>query len=344
MSASQPQSQSSSRLKALFGLVLALVIGFIVVIGITWWVIGSPPRSQAIAVAEGVSLSEFAVLPADDAYPAALAISADGTVFTGSYATGALWFISPDGDATEIPAARDRIGSITGLDVAHDGALYILDRVSALEQQGAVVWRYAAGELESLFQIPHSDSAGFLPDDIAVDNAGRIFISDRSGHVLRYTADGEPLGANGEPYWWSLPCAAGCEATGLAYDQTNDDLLVADAATDAVYRLDLADDLPSEFQRLYDSGGQENDYGFDGIDIARDGRVYVARLARNRVARLVDGQLITLARDFRGASDLVYDQARRRLIVTNWNQFSLGFGTQPQLPFALDAVELGVSS
>ena len=341
MTEAQPSPDRSTRLKALFALVLTLIIGAIVVIAITWWVIGSAPRSQAVPLAEGLAVREFAILPADDAYPAALAISADGTVYTGSYQTGALWSISPEGDVREIAGARDLIGSITGLDVAPEGALYILDRIAALEAKGAVVWRYAAGELESLFQIPHFEFRGFLPDDIAVDQAGKIYISDRLGHVLRYAADGAPIGREGEPTWWYLPCRAGCEATGLAYDAAKDDLLVADAAAEAIYRIDLAADSPSNKQVLYDGGGQGHDYSFDGIDVAADGAVYIALLNANRVARLEEGALVMLAKDFRGASDLVYDGARRRLIVTNWNQFSLGFGTRPQLPFALDVVELG---
>ena len=84
-------------------------------------------------------------------------------------------------------------------------------------------------------------------------------------------------------------------------------------------------------------------YGFDGIDVTPAGEIYLALLAWNRAAHLQDGELRMLARDFRGASDLVYDAARGRLIVSNWNQFSLGFGTRPQLPFALDAIELSAA-
>ena len=101
----------------------------------TWWVVGSAPRSQAVAERDGISVSEFAALPDEDAYPAALAIAADGTVYTGSYQTGALWAISPDGAISEIADSRARIGSITGLDLGPDGALYILDRIAALESK-----------------------------------------------------------------------------------------------------------------------------------------------------------------------------------------------------------------
>ena len=340
MTETEQKPARSARLKALLTIALALIIGIAIVIAITWWVIGSAPRSQATAVADGVTVREFATLPAADAYPAALAISADGTVFTGSYQTGALWSISPAGAVREIAGARDLIGSVSGLDVAPDGNLYILDRIAALEAKGAVVWRYAAGALESLFHIPPFDYFEMLFDDIAVDAAGRIYLSDRRGHVLRYAADGAPLGLDGEPYWWYLPCSAGCEATGLAYDRADDALLIADAAAEAIYRIDLAEDRPEDVQRLYGAGAEDQGYGFDGMDVAPAGEIYLALLAQNRVARLGDGALVMLAKDFRGASDLVFDAARQRLIVANWNQFSLGFGTRPQLPFALDVIEL----
>ena len=329
----------STRLRALLGLGLSLLVGALVVIGITLWVIGSPPRSQAVALLDGISVAEFAALPDDDAYPAALALAADGTVYTGSYQTGALWAISPAGEAREIAGARQLIGSVTGLDVAPDDALYILDRISALEAKGAKVWRYDGGELSLRFAVPDRPNLGFLPDDIAVDSAGRIYISDRLGHLLAFEADGRSLAADYDPYWWLLPCASGCEATGLAFDEMRDAILLADAANDSVYRIALADGAPGESERIFQAG-QDSGYGFDGIDIAPSGEIYLALLAQNRVARLDGQQLTMLAKDFRGASDLVYDAARERLIVANWNQFSLGFGTRPQLPFALDALEL----
>lgn len=339
---SEPDSNPSSftRFRALLALLITLLIGAVLIIAMTWWVVGSAPRSQAIAEREGVSVSEFAALPDDDAYPAALAIGADGTVYTGSYQTGALWSISPDGALSEIAETRARIGSITGLDIAADGALYILDRVSALESKGAVIWRYHGGELHSVVQIPADPSIGvMLPDDIAVDGAGLIYISDRDpARTWRYSSAGENLGV-----FWRPPAGVEAAPTGLAYDAGRDAVLISDSAQDALYRVpagasDLAEAIDAA-ETLFNDEGRQG-YGFDGVDVTPDGQIYLALLAWNRAARLGDGELQMLARDFRGASDLVYDGARNRLIVTNWNQFSLGFGTRPQLPFALDAVAL----
>ena len=340
MAESDSTSSSFTRFRALLALLITLLIGAVVIIAATWWVVGSAPRSQAVAEREGVSVSEFAALPDEDAYPAALAIAADGTVYTGSYQTGALWAISPEGDVSEIAETRQRIGSITGLDVAPDGALYILDRISALESKGAIVWRYHAGELQSLLQIPADPSFGtLLPDDIAVDMAGLIYISDRDpARVWRYSSGGENLGV-----FWRPSAGEEVAPTGLAYDPRRNAILISDSAQDALYRVpagasELASAIDST-ETLFNDQGRQG-YGFDGVDVTPEGEIYLTLLAWNRAARLDNGELVMLARDFRGASDLVYDAARDRLIVTNWNQFSLGFGTRPQLPFALDVIKL----
>ena len=324
-----------TRARALLFLLASLAIGALLIVVMTWFVIGSAPRTQAVAIDESITVREFVALPDDDAYPAALALGPDGTLYTGSYQSGALWSISREGAISEIEGSRDRIGSVTGLDVAPDGALLVLDRVSALDAKGAVIWRYAEGELSTIVEIPHDEEIGVvLPEDIAVDGAGTVYISDRkTGRVWRYAADGENLGI-----WWQLPCADVCAATGLAYDPANDDILVTDSEANAIYRVSLNDGANTDVLLVAD----ENDKGFglDGIAVTPAGEVYVALLGWNRVARLQDGELVMLAREFRGASDLAYDKMTDRLFVTNWNQFSLGFGTRPQLPFAVDVIEL----
>jgi sugar lactone lactonase YvrE len=333
------------RLRALLFLLLSLAFGAALIVAMTWFVIGSAPRSQAVAMKEDVSVSEFASLPDDEAYPAALTIQADGALYTGSYQTGALWSISPTGDVREIEGSRERIGSVSGLDVAPDGALYILDRIAPLDAKGAVVRRLANGELASLFAIPYESlPGGALPDDIAVDSRSRIYISDRLGRVLRYGQDGEIMGRHGEPYWWSPPCGDKCEITGIAYDRANDALLIADPAAETVYQVEITDGRPGDERSVLPPAAQKNDYGFDGIAVTPNGRIYIALLNWNRVARINNGELTMLATNFRGASDIAFDPARNRLYVTNWNQFSLAFGTRPQLPFAIDVIQFETPS
>lgn len=322
-----------ARLRALLFLLLTLLIGAALIFAMTWFVVGSAPRSRPLAVAEGVVAREFAVLPGDEAYPAALALAQDGTLYTGSYKTGALWAIDPAGTVREIPTADERIGSVSGLDAA-DGALYILDRITPLDAQGAVVWRYAGDRLESIVAIPPGRVDGvMLPDDIAVDRDGNIYIGDREPpRVLRFSESLRSF----EVFW--LPDDSSAAPTGLAYEGLRHALLVTDSANDAILRVPV--DAPRESETLF-ADANDSGYGFDGIDVAPDGEVYLALLGWNRAARLQNGELEMLARDFRGASDVALDAGRGRLYVTNWNQFSLGFGTRPQLPFAIDVIELG---
>lgn len=339
MTAAAPTKPSGfTRARALLFLLAALALGVVVIALMTWWVIGSAPRTQAVAIDEDVTVAEYIALPDDDSYPAALALADDGALYTGSYQTGALWSIA-DGLVHEIPDSRARIGSVSGLDIASDGALFILDRIKPLEAQGAVIWRYAAGDLSVIAQIPNDKTIGLaLPDDIAVDRAGFIYVSDRDPpRVWRYTLDGRNQGI-----WWQ---AADDESapTGLAYDSFRHAILITDSERDVIYQVsaDAADWRAARRQTeiLYQDDG-ENGYGLDGIAASPQGDVYVAMLAWNRAARLDGGELTMLAKDFRGASDLVYDPNKDTLFVTNWNQFGLGFGTRPQLPFALDAVDL----
>ena len=185
-------------------------------------------------------------------------------------------------------------------------------------------------------EIPNDRSVGLvLPDDIAVDSAGRLYVTDRDGKVSRYTRDGEFLGV-----WWWGDCRANCSLTGIAYDPVEHAMLITDSGREAVFRVrSIDEDFGANTEWLY-YVEEGNDYGFDGITVTADGEIYVALLGWNRVARLEDGALVMLAKDFRGASDLVYDPARDSLYVTNWNQFGLGFGTRPQLPFAIDVIDL----
>lgn len=343
----QDAASDFTRFRALLFLIGTLAVGAVVIVLMTWWVIGSAPRSVAVAVADSVTVEEYITLPDDDSYPAAIAIADDGTLYTGSYASGAIWTITSDGFISEIADTREKVGSVSGLDIADDGSLIILDRVEALDAEGAIVWRYADGELSSVVQIPNDETVGvMLPDDIAVDSEGFIYITDRDpARVWRYTSDGINQGV-----WWQPPASSDEEPsapTGLAYNPTDDAILITDGEQDAIYRVSAsATDLDEALQNtelLYVDTGN-NDFSLDGITVSPFRGIYVALLGWNRVAQLEDNQLVMLAKDFRGASDVAYDADKDALFVTNWNQFSLGFGTSPQLPFALDIVDLSPES
>ncbi len=335
------------RIIVFIGLVLLVVAGMVAItLPIVTFSYNDTPRSTAVAMLENITVREFAQLPDANAYPAALTITSDGTLFTGSYVNGMVWRISPEGSVSEIPGTGATIGAITGLDVAADGTLYILDRRQPLETQGAVVWRLATdGTLE---QMTEADSTMLrLPYDLAVDTNQIIYVSDahpQSRMIWRYSVANQTLDS-----WWQLP--EGSVPTRLFYNADDNTLLVADTGNNRLYQAAINAANPAdEATLLYEFAGDAGTApGLDGVVVAPNKRIFVAALGLNRVAQLnpETKTLDYLAGAFRGSSDLAYDAARQRLYVTNWEQRALlpqpflifQIDILPHLPFALDVIE-----
>src|SRR5215475_3072036 len=75
-------------------------------------------RATSVPLISDVTVSQFAALPDDNSYPESVAVALDGSVYTGSYVTGAIWKITPAGDVSEVPGTRDGIGAAMGIAVA----------------------------------------------------------------------------------------------------------------------------------------------------------------------------------------------------------------------------------
>lgn len=320
--------------------ILLMVGGLALIAGVTLLLIVSSiqaeGRRRAVPLLEGVSVRELAALPDGDSFPAAVAVAPDGRVVTGSYVTGALWLVGADGQVTEIPGSREAIGSVAGLAFAPDGALYIVDQLDADPRtSGGLVQRLAPdGSISRFAQI--NDGRGFVtPDDVALDAAGRVYVSDRGrDEIWRFAPDGAGQA------WWTPPPQDGIESyepTGLAYAAAADALIITDGLNNIIYRVAVADGATTT---LYQHGARPDPPGFDGVTLAPDGTLYVAATGQNGVARLDGAELVYVAGLFRGASDVDFS-APNRLIVTNFDSFSLVVpAVQPRLPFALDVVEL----
>lgn len=304
-------------------------------------------REQAVAQAANFGVAEFVQLPGEDAYPAALAVAADGTLYTASYVTGAVWAITPDGQLNEIAGTREALGSVTGMAVGADGTLYVVDQLSAdIRAAGGIVRRISGlpdnPAISDFAQI--GDARGFVePADIVLDAQGFVYVSDRGrGEIWRFDADG----TNGALWWAETALVAGVlpAPSGMAFDAQNNALIVVDGDANAVYRLRTAD---TSQEVLYLHGGRANPPGFNGVTVAADGRVYVAMLGTRAVGYLtastdtaLQGDLAVVAGPFRGASDVAYVSVPDpRLYVTNFDQVGLVLpGIRPQLPFALDVI------
>lgn len=322
--------------------VLLFVGGLMLIIAVTvfliLWSINTTPRELAVAVVDTITVTEFAQLPDDDAYPARVAVGADGLIYTGSYATGALWIIGSAGQPNEFPDVRDAVGSLTGLDVAADGTLYLLDRLTFNPRSaGGTIWRVSPqGIVTELGGIP--DETGFIaPGDLTLDADGNLYVTDRGRReVWRFAGDGSAAALV-----WTVPGdderATEVVPTGIAYDASTSTLIVSDSEAGTIFRVNPANGQSSI---VYRYPGQTHPPGFDGVTVAPDGTIYAAALGQRSVVQVQNGDIVYLARGFRGGSDVAYHNGR--LIVTNFDQRSLVLpGLEPQRPFALDVIELG---
>jgi len=295
-------------------------------------------RTEATAMSADVTVRQFAVLPDDDAYPGAVTVSPDGTVYTASYASGVVWKMDSEGTVSELPGTRTSIGAAAGLQAVADGSIYVVDQLDTdMSTGGGDVKRIAPDGSVSVF-ADGPDSRGFVvPYDVAVDDTGRVYVSDRGrNQVLRFDADG-----TNPTVWWAPPDASDGRihaVTGLAYDPATQAIIVTDPEVNLIYRVTLAD---AQTTVIYDHNRRPDAPGFNGVTVTPDGTIYVAALGVNRIARVTSSGLQYLAEGFRGASDVAY-AAPNRLYVTNFDQFSLAVtSVNPRLPFALDVIELG---
>ncbi|MBZ0299135.1 MAG: SMP-30/gluconolactonase/LRE family protein [Anaerolineae bacterium] len=318
-----------------------LVGGVLLIVAITVGLIllsFNTGRDQSVALVEGVTAGEFAVLPDDDAYPATVAVGPDGAVYTASYVSGAVWSITPDGSVRELPGTRAAFEAVSGLAVGPDGTLYVidLDDANPLTLGGEVRRIDPQGSITP-FAVPGDERGFLLPDDLALDAQGRVYVSDRGrAEVWRFEADG-----SGGIAWWTPPEAGSGDdtrpaPTGLSYDSAHDALIITDSNLNTIYRVSIT---TGEGEQLYRHVGQEYVPGLDGVTTAPDGTIYAAALEQNGLVRLKDGDLEYIAGVFRGLSDVAYFEGK--IYAANFDSFSLLVPlVHPRLPFALDVIEL----
>ncbi|MBZ0280140.1 MAG: hypothetical protein K8L97_05335 [Anaerolineae bacterium] len=320
--------------------ILLMVGGLALLVGLVAFLVAGAlsGRSQSVGLLEGVTVQEFAILPDNDSYPAAVAVSPDGRVYTGSYKTGALWVMDTDGKATEIPGSRDAIGAVAGLTVGADGVVYIVDQNDSDPRTsgGSIKRLNTDGTISDFATLP--DGQGFVAvDDLARDSAGNLYVSDRGrDEIWRFAPDG-----SGELWWTPVPIESitAYEPTGLAYDPVNDALIVTDGTNNILYRVAVSDATTTI---LYQHGDRPDAPGFDGVTVLPDGTIYVAALGQGGLARLEGDSLMYVAGLFRGGSDVDHDPAGKRLYVSNFDSFSLVVqAVAPSLPFTIDVVTLG---
>lgn len=322
-------------------LIFALIFGGILmaIVGLTALLIAAslnPERQDAVSLAEGVTVRQLAALPDDDAYPPSVAAVVGG-VYTGSYVTGAVWRIDADGTVAEAAGTRDAIGAVSGLAAAPDGTLYVVDQLDTdTRSAGGDVKRLSPDGSLGVFADLASEGGFTTPDDITLDGAGRVYVSDRGrNEIWRFEPDG-----SGAVLFWSLAAEAENQVavTGLAYDPVSDGIIVTEPERNVIYRVPVTG---GEAEILYQHPA-DAPYppGFDGATVTPEGVVYVAALGQNGIVRVENGTIQYIAGQFRGSSDVdTVDGVR--LYVANWDQSALAIPVvQPRLPFGVDVIAI----
>jgi sugar lactone lactonase YvrE len=319
----------------IIGGVLLLIVAAIILVLTS---VNSSADTTILAVAEGVTVSEFARLPDADSYPASLALGADGTLYTGSYASGALWRIDPGGTALELPGTRDSLGAVAGIALGPDGSLYVVDLndVDPRTGGGAVKVIRPDGSISTFADIP--DEQGFIsPDDLAFDPAGNLYVTDRGrDEIWQFDAEGV-----GQLWWRSVEVPGRDEyaPTGIAWDAANAAMVITDSSLAALYRISL-DGLNSIELYRYPGDSVEAPV-FDGLAITPSGAIYITSLAKGEVLQLDGVALRVIAGLMRGPSDLAHNPATNTLYVSNFDSRALVLpGVTPRLPFTIDAIQL----
>ncbi|GAB5493757.1 MAG: hypothetical protein Phog2KO_39720 [Phototrophicaceae bacterium] len=330
-----------------FFVFVVLIVGLIIgaTIGLYYVNVSNFPRLVPFALDDTVSVYEFAVLEDEEAYPSAIASASDGTAYTGSYISGAVWQILPNGEVIEMPDTRANIGSVIGIDVASDGTVYILDHLDPFLAGGAKIWQINVDGVTLHSEIAERGDISLLkPNDIVVSDDGLIFVLDISlGQILTVDAEGLSI-------WWQSPDST-YQIAGLAYNALNNSLMISDAVRTAIYEIPLnAENPEAERQIVYVDETTQSPPAFNGLSVGDDGTIYVAAFDLNEVWSIEPNTntFTILANNYRGSSDVAYDSANQRLYVNNWDQSWLipitlvviQVDLPPRLPFSIDVIEL----
>ena len=149
---------------------------------------------------------------------------------------GSVFSITPDGQLLQ-PLAYECLAFPSGIALSHDESMFYVcetmnNRVVRFVQKPTGVFHFAAF---------HQFSGGFLPTTIACDSNGYLFVG-RADPVSGAARKEESLVSVLSP--WSGKEVAeiripGSTVSGLAFDKEKKNLLVCEASTNTIYKLNI---------------------------------------------------------------------------------------------------------
>jgi len=331
------QQSIARRIVFFFGISITAII---LICGVTVLLIRSAlmtDRREPNPVMPGVVVRSFNELPGDRAYPEAITIGPDGNIYVGSFCTGDIWKITPEGER-ELwsKGGEDRVRAASGMVFGPDGFLYVADHGDCNPRRSTSSIKRISADGQTI-EVFGNINKNDIPNSLVFDSEGSLYLTDtQNGTIRRLDEDGR-FGT-----WWLLPdISKEARPTGLAYDASTDTLIVADTNSGSIYRIGFTEDRePLTEQLIYRNDSRE----LDGLAVDENGRIYVTIFNQNEVAVLQadESGLDVLAGDFREPSDIAYLDGV--LYVTNFDSLSLapllGLIIDPALPFSVDAIEL----
>jgi sugar lactone lactonase YvrE len=200
-----------------------------------------------------------------------LAVAPDGGVYVG-LDSGRVVRVGPNGEIHEVgTVALSEDGFLLGI-AEHAGSLYILARS---EERGSLwVVNADGGEPHKVADFPE----GFRPNDLVFGKAGRMFVTDTEGRVLRVQlfgsietwAEGPLLLGNAED---PGPIGNPSGANGVALSPAGDAVYVSVSDAGRVVRIPIEEGgSAGDIEVVAEDSELE---GADGIAFGPDGRLYV---------------------------------------------------------------------
>lgn len=328
----EPSARKRIAYFLIFGLIVAVIVGATVLF-IYNDIVGrlNAPRGAAKPIATNVTIAPFISFNEPRTFPMGLAAAPNGDWYLSLMGAASIRSISADGGQNRFFAQATAPGAIA---LAPDGFLYVIDYSAADSRALGKLKRYAPdggsvfwGDALNLRGLP-------LLATLAIDAAGNVYVSHPdTGEVWRVDPNGIATA------WWSMPPLREIRAlpVGLAYDATQNRLIVTDAGTGTVYSVLLGSETPKG-DVLY------RQFGADIRAAALDdsGRVLLAiwKNENGQLARLeLDGQLTLLAEGFRAPTSLHYAAGKIYIVNSDAPGLIGQIATNP--PYTVDVVTLG---
>lgn len=277
-------------------------------------------------------------LPGDAVFPEGIAVDeAKGVFYVSGAGSGGIYQVDiATGEATELVPAGTRGQFMTiGMDVDDQGRLWVAGGGSG----EVLVYDTETGEPMATFTTPQGP-AMFL-NDVVVTAGGDAYITDSNRPTLWRVPAGSVEGGGGEAEPWldftgtAFEYGEGFNANGIVANEDGSVLLVVQASTGNVYRVDVAS---SEVARV------EMDVSVPGGDgmVVDGSTLYVVQNGEDRVAVLelsedwTSAQLTGYLEDERLSSSATAALVGDDLLVVN-AQFAQMQGT-PELPFTVSVL------